>query len=308
MVMNSEAGREVYMEPIEILKSRLEGRIERAQRRGVTVGLYVAKLTDDGRPGSEIMDSNARELFHAASINKLAIALAVQEIASRSRDVPRALFVPGSPSSDGAGELDRPGVADRAVPLSLLIDDMLRRSGNRAARAFMRARSPFGADAINEMLGEKGYVDTRLLDQKDGSGSNLGQTTPLEASSIVCDLMQYDRDRAFGAEVRYALTHGQVNRGSRVVTGGEVPDEVILGAKTGDWNGGDVDMPDVLRHEVMYLSGVRQPLVAAMFTRSQSAGAADVFRLRVASDMLDYNGIKVRPIAGHLAKRALRRR
>lgn len=296
---------------VERLGERLDVARLRAERLGATVGVYVEQVFPLPRAGAGptvLAEYAADTPMMAASVNKLAIALAVSQLAASGELVLPAegVLLPEVPLP-GGGHYDRPWVAGARVPVGELCGDMLGRSGNTAAAALIRY---VGAERVNDTLARLDLPTTRLLPSEEGS-FYLGQTTPREAAEMLVHLMAASTEGDSGhiqlaRTICHALRNSQVRRGSRaVLPGGQLPEGSELATKTGDWNGSDPDMPDALRHDVSLITTHDRIVAMALLCAANRPGIAEVFRSRATSEVLAAMGLLTRRTARSLGTEAV---
>ncbi len=242
-------------------------------------GLVLGLDKEKPNINATIVDHKADEPFEAASINKLAIGLALAHLKNdQTKDDLEATVLTWGELTEpkGGGKYDQLGSPHQANIIEL-IKDMLSNSSNTAAIALVKLA---GATNINRKLTELGCEVTQL-ELNDDETFAFGHTTARESLLVLRALVggtDLSNDTIVTTS-RDALINSTSTYGVRADLSGT---KDTLANKTGQLNQ-DKDTPAALRHDVGVFYGPNgKEVMYAFFSRSASDTAAKAATLAIA--------------------------
>jgi hypothetical protein len=246
---------------------RIKALINRAEKLGVCVR-YAVVLSE----GKAIANHSQDQLF-AASLGKLPLAhMAISLLSSGATVDIQKDFI----DSAGGGALDRVGQSG-LVTVDVLLDDMLRNSGNTAYRVL--ADYMGGPEALRAYY-EIHWKKTSVHSAANGR-AQIGETTAYEAYSQLHSLLtDTSGDESLRNVAIDALSHNTVtNHGIRQFV---APSSTVrIFNKTGEYNGDATD-PQNYRHDTGYIRGDRGDVGYAIMTTSSARSRGIIANMTVA--------------------------
>lgn len=223
------------------LRILIEAELARTRQQQITTGAIVT----NEKSGEKPVSINADRAFYAASLNKLPVALLVEEdLRSGKLGMDQQLTWSDSDVRAGNGTFDQAGAA-KSAKLKDVLFDMLNPSGNTAVRVLVN-QALGGPQAVNDRLAAKPELKVTRLDVLTPTSFYLGNTTGGETLGVMRKLLATnDQYQQF---IRNAMaTNIFTNFGTR----SQLTDKsgVTLVNKVGILD----DVPNNVRHDVGFI-------------------------------------------------------
>lgn len=305
---------EPHPEHHETLYEKVGHVVRRFENLGGRAGVVVfEKKTDQDEP-ELLIDHNPHERFFAASTNKLAIAFALSHARKDGviKHHPiRGERLRGAGTFDDHGDQPQPEGATTSPSELELLDDMLRNSGNTAAKLL---KDELGAARINEILREYGHDEVGLHINPENGASHLGYATPDGLIRLFYAAVRGDgaSNHILSGRIRGALASSNRPTGIRANIDAigllQAEGKVEVLNKSGEYDGGE-DTGAPVRHDVGLIIDERGRQVAyAVMGQAKPSVLAEYTRHQVTANILEYAaGVPVVSVRKQLARRAFKR-
>jgi len=168
-----------------VLKHLVGDMVRQNESQGIATGVRIV----DMRTGRLIFEHNPDTEHFAASINKLPVALTVQDrLRAGHLSLGQVLHWRGSDVREGEGAYDTHD-SPKHAPVEALLQDMLDRSGNTAVRALVNYGLN-GAHRVNEHWRQYPQLNHTALQPLVDGRFYMGNTTPHDALWTLGQLVQ----------------------------------------------------------------------------------------------------------------------
>lgn len=293
----------------EQMRMRAESLIRRFELLDGHIGMVMYEISAEQDDPVSLVEHDSHDAFFAASTNKLAIAFALS--VERCGQEMRTQCLSGQ--LDGAGRYDKQDDAAVSVVTVAseeeLLEDMLRHSGNTAAKVLKEA---VGAERINRILKEHGLHEVQLTINPDGT-SHLGYATPDGLARLLCATVKGGEEAHGGLidTARHALLYNDRPTGIRTGLTEQnrallLGDGVQIFNKSGEYNGDD-EVGAPVRHDVgLIVTDDGRHTAYAVMCQSKPAVLAEYTRHQMTAAILEYaSGIELLRPPAQLARKAL---